>query len=62
MKMLTLILGVLGGLCAVTGIVFATEAVSLTLDAAALTDWMFWMLLAGLLLLSTIAAAVSSRE
>lgn len=62
MKMLAFILGVLGGLCAVMGIIVATEAVSLTLDATALTDWKFWMILAGVLLLSCIATAVSSRE
>jgi hypothetical protein len=62
MKMLALILGVLGGLCAIMGIIVATEAVSLTLDATALKDWMFWMILAGVLLLSCIATAVSSRE
>ncbi len=62
MGMLAWILGILGGLCAIMGIIIATEAVSLTMGAAALVDWMFWMMISGILLLACIAAAVSRRE
>lgn len=62
MGMLALILGILGGLCAVMGIIIATETVTLTLGAATLVDWMFWMILSAILLLGCIASAVSHRE
>ena len=62
MKISAWILGILGGLCAVMGIIIATEAVSLTMGAAALVDWMFWMMISGILFLACIAAAVSNRE
>ena len=62
MGMLAWILGILGGLCAVMGIIVATEAVSLTVGAAAVTNWMFWFGLTGILLLGCIAAAVSRSQ
>jgi len=62
MGILALVLGILGGLCAVMGIIIATEAVTLTMDASALVDWMFWMMMSGVLLLACIAAALSRRE
>jgi len=62
MGILALVLGILGGLCAVMGIIIATEAVSLNLGAATLVDWMFWMILSAILLLGCITAAVSRRE
>ena len=43
--------GILGGLCAVWGIITATEVVS---EYAGLT-WMFWMVLGAILLLASIA-------
>ena len=43
--------GILGGLCAVWGIITATEVVS---EYAGLT-WVFWMVLSGILLLASIA-------
>ena len=63
MKISAWILGILGGLCAVMGIITATEAVPLLGDAlpGAFTET-FWLMLAGVLLLACIAAAVSSRE
>ena len=51
MGMSALISGILGGLCAVWGIVTATEVVP---EYAGLT-WMFWMVLGGILLLASIA-------
>ncbi len=54
MGMSALIFGILGGLCAVWGIVTATEVVP---EYAGLT-WMFWLVLSGILLLGSIAFAV----
>ncbi len=54
MGMAAWIFGILGGLCAVMGIITATEVVS---EYAGLT-WMFWMVLSGILLLASIAFAV----
>ena len=51
MGMSAWILGILGGLCAVMGIITATEVVS---EYAGLT-WMFWLVLSGILLLASIA-------
>ncbi len=48
------IFGILGGLCAVWGIITATEVVS---EYAGLT-WMFWMALSGILLIASIAFTV----
>jgi len=62
MGMLALILGILGGLCAVMGIIIATEAVEQIIGVSALDGWMFWMILSGTLLLGCIAAAISRRE
>ena len=53
--MAALIFGILGGLCAVWGIITATEVVS---EYAGLT-WMFWLVLSGILLLASIAFTVS---
>ena len=55
MGMSALIFGLLGGLCAVMGIITATGAVP---EFAGLT-WMFWMVLSGILLLATIAFTVA---
>ncbi len=55
MGMAALIFGILGGLCAVWGIITATEVVS---EYAGLT-WMFWLVLSGILLLASIAFTVS---
>jgi len=54
MGMSALIFGVLGGLCAVMGIITATEAVP---EYAGLT-WMFWMVLGGILLLASIVFTI----
>ena len=52
--MLAWIFGAIGGLCAVMGIITATEVVS---EYAGLS-WMFWMVLSGILLLASIALTV----
>ena len=57
MKLLALILGILGGLCAIMGIITALAVI----EVAALT-WMFWLVLAAILLLGCIAAGVSHTE
>ena len=54
MGMLAWILGILGGLCAVMGIITAVEVIP---EVAALT-WMFWLVLAAILFLACIAAAI----
>ena len=51
MVMSAWISGILGGLCAVWGIITATGVVS---EYAGLT-WMFWMVLGAILLLASIA-------
>ncbi len=55
MGMSALIFCILGGLCAVMGIITATAVVP---DIAELS-WMFWMVLSGILLLASIAFALS---
>ena len=54
MGMSALISGILGGLCAVMGIITATEIIP---EFAELT-WMFWMVLSGISLLASIAFIV----
>ena len=54
MGMSALICGILGGLCAVWGIITATAVVP---EYAELT-WMFWMVLSGILLLASIVFTV----
>jgi len=52
---LALISGILGGLCAVMGIIIATAVV----PEFAELSWMFWMVLSGILLLASIAFTLS---
>ncbi len=56
------VLGVLGGLCAVTGILTATEVISWLAELPVSFDAMFWLTLAAVLLLACIAFAVSRTE
>ena len=56
MGMSAWISGILGGLCAVWGIITATEVVS---EYAGLT-WEFWMVLGAILLLASIALNLGS--
>ena len=51
MGILALVAGILGGLCAVMGIITATAVV----PEFAELSWMFWMVLSGILLLASIA-------
>jgi len=53
MGILALVLGIIGGLCAVMGIITAAGVVPLV---GAEFTWLFWMVLAGVLLLATIAS------
>jgi len=50
------IIGAVGGLCAVLGIVIATEAVDIPLGEQ--FTWTFWFMLSAILLLAAIALAV----
>ena len=51
MGMTAWIFGIIGGLCAVMGIITATEVI----PEYANLSWMFWMMLSGILLLAAIA-------
>jgi len=55
MGMLAWIVGFLGGLCAVMGLITATEIIPLL---GAEFTWMFWFVLSAILLLMSIAFAV----
>ena len=54
------IAGGIGGLCAVLGIVTATEAVEIPLGEQ--FTWMFWFMLSAILLLAAIAFSVGSSK
>ncbi len=54
MGMSALIFGILGGLCAVMGIITATAVI----PEFAELSWLFWMVLSGILLLASIAFTV----
>jgi len=54
MGLLAWIFGILGGLCAVIGIITAVAVIP---ELAALT-WMFWLVLSAILLLACIAFAL----
>jgi len=58
MGMLAWTFGILGGLCAVMGIVTAVEVIP---EYAGLT-WMFWLVISAILLLISIAFAVGRRS
>lgn len=62
MAILAWILGILGGLCAVMGIVTALDMVEFLNSLPADFNTMFWMVLAAILLLSTIASLLSRSE
>ena len=53
------VFGVLGGLCAVTGIVTAAEVVPLLAELPAAFTAMFWLTLGVVLLLACIAFVIS---
>ncbi len=56
------VLGVLGSLCAVMGIITATEAVALLAELPAAFTPIFWLTLGIVLLLACIAAVLSRSE
>ncbi len=56
MGIFALILGIVGGLCAVVGILTAAGIAPLL---GAKLDWLFWFGLAGVLLIGCIAAVLS---
>ncbi len=58
MGLLAWIFGILGGLCAVMGILTAVAVIP---ELAALT-WMFWLALSAILLLASIAFALGRGE
>ena len=62
MGMLAWIFGSLGGLCAVTGIITAAEVAPFLAELPAGFTAMFWLALSAVLLLSCIAAAVSTTS
>lgn len=54
MGIFAMVLGILGGGCAVIGVLIATEVIAELLSL----DWMFWFVLSALLLLGTIASLI----
>ena len=56
------VFGILGGLCAVAGIIVATEAVPVFAELPAAFTAMFWLVLGAILLLATIACALSRGD
>lgn len=56
------IFGILGGLCAVTGIITATEVVPLLAGLPTAFTPIFWLTLGAVLLLACIAFTVSRAE
>jgi len=58
MGVLAWILGILGGLCAVMGILTAVEVAPEFVAGADWTTWGFWLALAVVLLVGSVAAAV----
>jgi len=62
MAILAWVLGILGGLCAVTGIITAAEVTEVLSDLGAEFTAMFWLTLGAVLLLACIAAVVSRTE
>ena len=56
MGILAWVFGILGGLCAVTGIITAAEVIPLLVTGFTA---MFWLVLSAILLLACVAAAVS---
>jgi len=55
MGITAVIVGAVGGLCAVTGIVTAAEVIPLIMPQF---TWMFWFMLSAILLLASIAFAL----
>ncbi len=62
MAILAWVFGILGGLCAAVGIITAAEVAPLLAELPAGFTAMFWLALSAVLLLSCIAAAVSTTS
>lgn len=62
MAILAWLFGILGGLCAITGILAATEAVPFLAELPTAFTAMFWLTLGAVLMLACVAFAVSSTE
>ncbi len=62
MAILAWVFGILGGLCAVMGIITAAEAVPLLAELPEAFNEMFWLALGGVLLLACIAFSISRTE
>lgn len=62
MGILAWVFGSLGGLCALTGILAATEAIPELAELPAAFTPMFWLALSAVLMLACVAFAVSSAE
>ena len=62
MAIAALVFGVLGGLCAVMGIITATEVIPLLADLPAQFTALFWLALGAVLLLACVAFSVSRGE
>ena len=60
MGMLAWIFGIIGGLCAVMGIIIALEVIKAAQVAG--LDWMFWLMLSAIMLLIAIAFSVGRSE
>ena len=56
------VFGVLGGLCAVMGIITATEVIPLLAELPSAFTTMFWLTLGAVLLLACIAFILSRAE
>ena len=59
MAIVAWVFGILGGLCAVMGIITAAEVIPLLDELPAAFTVMFWLALSAVLLLACVAAAVS---
>jgi len=62
MAIAALVIGVLGGLCAVMGILTASEAIAFLADLPAQFTALFWVALGAVLLLGCIACLNSRSE
>ena len=58
MAILAWLLGIIGGLCGVMGILTAVEVAPTIIEDSAWSTWVFWLALAVVLLVGSVAAAV----
>ena len=62
MGIAALVFGILGGLCAVMGIITATELIPLLADLPAQFTGLFWLALGAVLLLACVAFSLARGE